>query len=76
MEEWERHLSKMWDDQKDKIVTSLMKNLPRKNPINMMATSGARGNASKLYSVSWYAWFNWQNLVMLKLVPVNIYQPS
>ena len=46
MEEWERHLSKMWDDQKDKIVTSLMKNLPRKNPINMMATSGARGNAS------------------------------
>ena len=47
MEEWERHLSKMWDDQKDKIVTSLMKNLPRKNPINMMATSGARDNASK-----------------------------
>ena len=46
MEEWERHLSKMWDDQKDKIVTSLMNNLPRKNPINMMATSGARGNAS------------------------------
>ena len=46
MEEWERHLSKMWDDQKDKIVTSLMKNLPRKTPINMMATSGARGNAS------------------------------
>ena len=46
MEEWERHLSRMWDDQKDKIVTSLMKNLPRKNPINMMATSGARGNAS------------------------------
>ena len=46
MEEWERHLSKLWDDQKDKIVTSLMKNLPRKNPINMMATSGARGNAS------------------------------
>lgn len=46
MEEWERHLSKMWDDQKDKIVTSLLKNLPRKNPINMMATSGARGNAS------------------------------
>ena len=46
MEEWERHLSKIWDDQKDKIVTSLMKNLPRKNPINMMATSGARGNAS------------------------------
>ena len=46
MEEWERHLAKMWDDQKDKIVTSLMNNLPRKNPINMMATSGARGNAS------------------------------
>ena len=46
MEEWERHLSQTWDDVKDKIVDSLMANLPRKNPINMMATSGARGNAS------------------------------
>ena len=46
MEEWERHLNKLWADVKDEIVKVLMDNLPRKNPINMMATSGARGNAS------------------------------
>ena len=46
MEEWERHLNKLWDDVKSEIVTVLMDNMPRKNPINMMATSGARGNAS------------------------------
>ncbi len=46
MEEWERHLNKLWADVKDDIVYELMSNLPRKNPINMMATSGARGNTS------------------------------
>ena len=46
MEEWERHLNKLWTDIKDDIVKELMDNLPRKNPINMMATSGARGNTS------------------------------
>lgn len=46
MEEWERHLNKLWADVKDDIVEELMNNLPRKNPINMMATSGARGNTS------------------------------
>lgn len=46
MEEWERHLNKLWSDVKDDIVEELMSNLPRKNPINMMATSGARGNTS------------------------------
>ncbi|WP_195294195.1 DNA-directed RNA polymerase subunit beta' [Faecalitalea cylindroides] len=46
MEEWERHLNKLWADVKDDIVDELMANLPRKNPINMMATSGARGNTS------------------------------
>lgn len=46
MEEWERHLNKLWADVKDDIVEELMSNLPRKNPINMMATSGARGNTS------------------------------
>ncbi len=46
MEEWERHLNKLWADVKDDIVEELMDNLPRKNPINMMATSGARGNTS------------------------------
>ena len=46
MEEWERHLNKLWGDVKDEIVVELLDNLPRKNPINMMATSGARGNTS------------------------------
>ncbi|MDR1795229.1 MAG: DNA-directed RNA polymerase subunit beta' [Erysipelotrichaceae bacterium] len=44
--EWERHLTQLWGDIKDDIREELMENLPRKNPINMMATSGARGNAS------------------------------
>ena len=46
MQEWERHLNKLWADIKDDIGNSLMNSLERKNPINMMATSGARGNAS------------------------------
>lgn len=46
MEEWERHLNKLWDSVKDDIADELMKNLPRKNPINMMSRSGARGNKS------------------------------
>ncbi|UNT95408.1 DNA-directed RNA polymerase subunit beta' [Allobaculum mucilyticum] len=46
MQEWERHLNKLWDGVKNDIVGELMSNLPRKNPINMMATSGARGNTS------------------------------
>lgn len=46
MQEWERHLNKLWDSVKNDIVDELMSNLPRKNPINMMATSGARGNTS------------------------------
>ncbi len=46
--EWEYHLTKLWDDIKDSIAKELMENLPRKNPINMMAVSGARGNISNL----------------------------
>ncbi len=46
MQEWERHLNKLWADVKDDIAKELLGNLPRKNPINMMATSGARGNTS------------------------------
>ncbi|MFA5660657.1 MAG: DNA-directed RNA polymerase subunit beta', partial [Bacilli bacterium] len=46
--EWEHHLTKLWDDIKDSIADELMDNLPRKNPINMMAVSGARGNISNL----------------------------
>ncbi len=44
--EWERHLTTLWDNVKEKIADELMQNLPRKNPINMMAVSGARGNRS------------------------------
>ena len=46
MQEWERHLNKLWADVKDDIAEELLGNLPRKNPINMMARSGARGNTS------------------------------
>ena len=46
MQEWERHLNKLWADVKDDIAEELLGSLPRKNPINMMARSGARGNTS------------------------------
>lgn len=45
-QEWERHLNKLWADVKNVIAKELLDNLPRKNPINMMAKSGARGNTS------------------------------
>lgn len=44
--EWEQKLMILWDEIKDKIGSELMNNLPRKNPMNMMADSGARGNVS------------------------------
>ena len=44
--EWEKHFSKLWEDTKNVIGDEVMKNLPRKSPINMMAVSGARGNKS------------------------------
>jgi len=46
MQEWERHLNKLWDDVKKDILVEFKKAIERKNPINMMATSGARGNDS------------------------------
>ena len=46
MQQWERHLNKLWADVKDDIAEELLGSLPRKNPINMMARSGARGNTS------------------------------
>ncbi|MDF9825556.1 DNA-directed RNA polymerase subunit beta' [Breznakia sp. PF5-3] len=46
MQEWERHLNKLWDDVKKDILIEFKKAIGRKNPINMMATSGARGNDS------------------------------
>jgi DNA-directed RNA polymerase beta' subunit len=44
--EWERHVTLLWDRIKSEIGKDLESHLPRKNPINMMKTSGARGNAS------------------------------
>ncbi len=46
MQEWERHLNKLWDDVKKDILVEFKNAIARKNPINMMATSGARGNDS------------------------------
>jgi DNA-directed RNA polymerase subunit beta' len=43
-QEWERAFSNLWDKVKNKVGDTLMESLPRMNPINMMAVSGARGN--------------------------------
>jgi len=45
-QEWEKQLLNLWNGIKDKIGDELMESLPKKNPINMMAVSGARGNKS------------------------------
>ena len=45
-QEWEAKLMALWEGVKNVVGAELMENLPRKNPINMMATSGARGNVS------------------------------
>ncbi len=38
----------IWDEAKDKVTKALMKSMNRFNPVNMMATSGARGNTSQI----------------------------
>jgi len=43
-QEWERAFSQLWDEVKNRVGDNLMASLPRMNPINMMAVSGARGN--------------------------------
>ncbi len=45
-QEWETKLTQLWDSIKSDIGRELMDNMSRKNPINMMAKSGARGNVS------------------------------
>ena len=45
-QEWEGKLMNLWEGIKNRVGAELMENLPRQNPINMMATSGARGNVS------------------------------
>ena len=44
--EWEQNLNTLWDKIKDEIADNLVENMDRKNPIFMMADSGARGNRS------------------------------
>ena len=44
MQEWDRAYQELWAGVKDKVGDTLMESLPRMNPINMMAVSGARGN--------------------------------
>jgi len=43
-QEWERAFSELWEGVKTTVGDKLMESLPRMNPINMMAVSGARGN--------------------------------
>ena len=43
-QEWEHAFNALWSGVKDQIGDTLMASLPRMNPINMMAISGARGN--------------------------------
>ena len=45
-QEWEKQLMDLWDGIKNTIGDELMSSLPKKNPINMMSVSGARGNKS------------------------------
>ena len=45
-QEWEKQLMDLWDGIKNRIGDELMDSLPKKNPINMMSVSGARGNKS------------------------------
>ena len=42
--EWETKFQALWEGVKDDVGSSLMKSLPRMNPIKMMSDSGARGN--------------------------------
>lgn len=44
MPEWESNLNLLWDKIKGEITDNLVENMDRKNPIFMMADSGARGN--------------------------------
>src|SRR5690554_2792543 len=51
-QEWEARLMELWDGVKDVVGRELMDNLDRKNPINMMALSGARGNVSNFIQLA------------------------
>ncbi len=51
-QEWEARLMELWDGVKTVVGEELMANLERKNPINMMAQSGARGNVSNFIQLS------------------------
>ena len=51
-QEWEARLMELWDGVKNVVGEELMDNLERKNPINMMALSGARGNVSNFIQLA------------------------
>lgn len=51
-QEWESRLMQLWDGVKEVVGQELMENLERKNPINMMALSGARGNVSNFIQLA------------------------
>ena len=51
-QEWENKLMVLWDNIKTDIGNELMDSMSRLNPINMMATSGARGNVSNFTQLS------------------------
>ena len=51
-QEWEAKLMQLWDGVKEQVGSELMENLDRKNPINMMADSGARGNVSNFIQLA------------------------
>jgi DNA-directed RNA polymerase subunit beta' len=51
-QEWESKLMLLWDSIKSDIGNELMDSMTRMNPINMMATSGARGNVSNFTQLS------------------------
>ncbi len=51
-QEWEAKLMDLWDGVKEEVGAELMENLDRKNPINMMAVSGARGNVSNFIQLA------------------------
>ena len=50
--EWEAAFSRLWDNVKNDVGDTLMASFPRKNPLNMMFVSGARGNKNHFTQLS------------------------
>mgnify|MGYP000311507744 CR=1 FL=1 len=58
----ERHniVIKLWESVKDQVQAVVKDEFEAddRNPIFIMSDSGARGNISNFYTVSWYAWID------------------